>query len=261
MQWDPCAPVAGAPTKIAWSLALTFLAGCANPHAGPAALRADDPWATMPEGGATLHGWVMDDEARPVANVSVILVGTPLRNVTTANGSYAFEVAPPGWLTVAVLHSAYESASFSVHMDDGVPLRRNFTIIKLDTTAPFTELFPHTSFHRMSSCEACSWNFTTEGPPRFLLLEITGQHTIRVGNQQTQERVTLRNDTQGGDRLYNDDAPLPLRVVVENPEKAEKFRMTLACSRLWICNEERRDVWVTAFHNLDVPDDYTAQAH
>jgi hypothetical protein len=103
------------------------------------------------------------------------------------------------------------------------------------------------------------WNVTAREPPSHVLIEVAGQHAVPHPGGRDVENVTVV-DRSTGSAIRQADVPLGGRVNFTKAQlnRAHDLQLRFLCDPDWFCHEERREVWVTLFYGMDIPEGYTA---
>lgn len=260
---------------------VVLLAGCVGGADAPKAAVVQPPAgfvaAAAGDSGALevgiVHGTVADEELVPLPNVTIAIVKLEVELRTGSAGEYEITHVPVGNHTILANRIVYEQQVRSVQVLAGEVSVVDFRLKALVLAVPFVETFPHVAFHHLgnaevdhyvhtlvnNTCESCRWVVRPFAPPQALLIEATGRHAVTNPTGPDAEYLYLF-DNKRGDMLSFGNHRLPVRL--EFPKEAlkggQEFRIQAYCDLYWICYEERRDFWVSAFHEQDIPKDYTA---
>lgn len=274
-----------------WALltvaAALIVSGCvqstATPKEEPSAptgSAAVEPESTTMDVG-TIHGLVVDDEQRPLANASVGIVALDVEILTTEEGSFEFTGVPVGAHTVVAARLGYESVAKKANVVAGETVELTLILAPLAVDESYFLTRQHNVlFHVAStyptwilnmtglsnSCEGCTWKINTTVPATSIQWEIYGRHTVTNPQGDAEYFWIFRDnyDLAGttGERIYNNAAgKLPLTVSFNKTviKKTSQFFSQVLCDYYWFCFEERREMWFTAFYGMDVPDGFAAR--
>lgn len=270
---------AGGGTILVLFLILAALAGCTGGKAS-GAVSATEPSASQAVDAnaavvGSIQGLVVDDEENPIRDAAVGLLKLDAEVRTDASGSFEFTLVPVGVHDLVVASLGYETAMRAVEVKEGEVSDVKVPLTPVARTTPFPESFQHNLMHHYGNvwidfafwtigqpggCESCLWNFTTKGPPQAMLIEITGQHSLGENPQFKASEHLYFFAGDDGDPKINANYVLPARVVLKPAEidNQTEFIVNSLCDYYWFCYEEKREVWITAFHNMALPEGYSA---
>lgn len=269
---------------------LLLLAGCAGQDAPPVLDSSDQgrhgELRPLRETG-TIEGSVTDDEMRPLENATVVVRGMDAQMLTAADGSFRFPNVPVGRLVVAAAKGGYEGQAREIEVAEAEPTTVKFVLTLVASLKPYVEIFPHNALHHVGAftytnyvaylagqevvCSGCTWSVKTTHPPKAMLVEIFGKHTVSNPARRDSEyfRVINRNESLtsgfGGGLLKDcsvlDDCYLPLRLWLNETEIRNNkwFLNQMGGDFFWFQLEEKRETWTTLFHGYGViPASFTA---
>lgn len=282
-----------------WMAALVLagaFAGCVDNGAGtgtansPAARPAPSgsEAVLVGEGGA-IAGTVTDIEFTPLANASAILDEEAMVVDTNDAGRFLFEGVPAGSHTVTVTKTGYESQAKGVEVAFGEIAKTSFALLQLAPLVPYHDVYPHVALHHFgagiylswqfglqnisAACESCHWRVNAATAPSYLVWELEGRHTVPAVAMPASEAWWMFRDGEGeaataiyecgGTGQSSEECRLPyFKTIMDDTMigKTKDFRQQIMCDYYWMCIEERRNVWITLFHNTEELDpEYTAR--
>jgi hypothetical protein len=90
------------------------------------------------------------------------------------------------------------------------------------------------------------------------VFEIFGKHTVANPAKPDGEYYYIFD--KGGTILRDVNVDLNKLVdVTDIKGKNRQFTLTVLCDINWVCYEEKRDVWFTAFYDMDLPEAFSAK--
>lgn len=269
----------------AWAVLLLFgLAGCAGNNAQPASLaEARGAAEIVPSHEAIdtggVNGIVVDDEFQPIDNASVSLLDLEVEILTLPDGSFNFTGVPVGEHTISAGKPGYEGQVRKVESRSRVSTEVQFTLNVLEVKESYFEVYPNTALHHFgigiyptwyttlsgydNLCEGCVWTINATSPPDFLMLEITGAHTVSIPTDADAEHFWVKRENGDGNVILEGEPALPSNMSVNKTMigKTKLFWIQLMCQGYYNpCYEERRETWTTLFFNMpEIPEGYSAR--
>lgn len=265
-------------TRAAVAVVLAILlSGCVAHKPAPAApseadVQVGDPVQRTVATGS-IEGVVTDDEVRPLSHATVTLTSPEATVATGPDGAFAFRNVPVGHHTLLAVRDGFGQTVAKANVTEGEAAKVEIRMPTLIVDRPSIEVVPHTVLHHVgfadadqaaqtlgqgATCEACVMNLTAFAPPDHLVVEVFGKHAVHnpLGDAEYVRVVNVANGTaitQGNRRL-----PVYLDLNATALKGATSFQLWFLCESSWVCEEERRDVWVSVFYGQEVPEGYTA---
>jgi hypothetical protein len=228
-----------------------------------------------------IHGTVTTDELIPLENATVALSDLHVDVRTSPDGRYEFRNVPIGAHTVAADRAGYGGRERRVEVKPDQGVGADFQLVALVVQEPFVQLLNHVAIHHVSSgyvdfgtvyyanatfetqCEKCRWLFNVGARPDAMLIEIFGAKTVKNPAAKDSEFIYLygNNSVETADFIYYGTEYMPSKrgFTGGNVTRYTQFNLMLLCDLTWICFEEKRDVWVSVFHDAEIPVGYSAR--
>lgn len=158
------------------------LAGCVGGGEGSQAGGPDAPADVDDETGA-VAGIITDSEARPVAGVTVALIGAEdIQSTTDEAGSFTLSNVPPGTYTLAVQKLGFESVAKSVNVVAGQTTDVQVTLEAIAVKEPYMETWADKGYFE------CSWSiYFARGPCFFPGPQVLTDNNKRAFNYMVNE--------------------------------------------------------------------------
>jgi hypothetical protein len=215
----------------------------------------------------------MDTEFVPIPNATIALGDFPKHIVTASDGAFAFQNVPVGTYLLTANAVGYGGSAQRIQIKSDETMETKFILQRLAVTTPRLAVFQHVAYHNVGmqaadsvsaaagggGCQSCIWSVNVTEPPRALLFEVFGQHTVHHPLNPDQEYVTIQ-DNATSEYLRNGFFRLPARLnaTSEKIGKTHDLKFRVWCDGSWVCFQERRETWLTLFFNMDIPDGYSA---
>jgi len=210
---------------LAATLLVVLLAGCGQNPDDASTTTAPAPSEPL------LHGVVLDEAIRPVANATVRVQETNATSTTGADGMYRFDALPTDRAIVLVAtKDGYLPNARQITLVPGTPMRMNFTLEAVPVKVPRHQVLPFNGLvgcqlatevsgqNRTVECaggtpEETRWDFPVEPDLAGVVLEINWEPTTPAA-----ETLGARLETTGlgasNAVLSEVVGPSPLRMVV-----------------------------------------------
>jgi hypothetical protein len=101
--------------------------------------KAPTPTAAAGRGG--IQGQVLDDEQRPVGNMSITIEDSNETTITDASGNFSFSDLPPGQYGLLFNKTGYEPASKSIHVKADESTTVSMVVLALASNEGWTQIW------------------------------------------------------------------------------------------------------------------------
>jgi hypothetical protein len=90
----------------------------------------------------------MDDEARPLANVTIrlVLADKTVKATTSAQGKFTLSKIPPGTFNITAEVEGFQGATRTVVVKAGEVAKVSFSLVRIPTDEPYPESIPHNGY-------------------------------------------------------------------------------------------------------------------
>jgi hypothetical protein len=218
---------------------------------------------------------VLDDSQLPISGASLGLMKTNLTGTTDASGRATFSKVAPGSYDLVVSALGFEPLGRRVQVKAAEITPVVLTLKALASVEGYHESVVFNGYIQAGEgftdiltngmpvgCQKCEFRFNASKNAEAFLFEVDFTPTIR--NPTGRTILSHQVWDEGTDKNYRTGSWEPRgRFALEKktagwPEAGQKFRMINYCDALFVCVDQKYDVWLTTFYNMALNETVTA---
>ena len=283
------------PRLLAVVVLLASLAACVDANGleaseGSASPTVEAAAPTVDAATGSISGIIVDDEARPVANVKAALIEVAVETKSDASGRFTFNELPPQSYRLVVERLGYESVARKVEVSAGQVANLSITMKALVVDAePYHRLVPKTALITLDNwfvsqyldhlvvyanqsgfnnmrCNPCWWVIHIEPDPEEIMTEFRWNPS---GNPVVNSDVQLWykkdwSDSTAGTTVCgqyttaNPFSQLWPQTCMSGMKKVDKIKLYVLGTAYGISIDHKVETFTTFAYDGELPEDYTA---